>query len=97
MSKTLDGIGADLSLWKQHHSIVIHKEEYLTDQNEDIIFTIRDLKNKDFHLISFANKELSVAKNIALNVCIKKTQECTTNFTIYLTGGVCIAIIVIFF
>jgi FkbM family methyltransferase len=93
MSKTLDGIGADLSLWKQHHSIVIHKEEYLTDQNEDIIFTIRDLKNKDFHLISFANTELSVAKNIALNVCIKKTQECTTNFTIYLTGGVCIAII----
>lgn len=86
MNEKSNCIIADLSNWKQHHSIALN-------QISEDIYTVNDLKKQDFHLISFINVELSIAKNITLNLCIKKTEECTTNFTIYLTRGICVAII----
>jgi hypothetical protein len=77
---------ANLSMWDEHHSIELRQKSHN-------VFVIRDLKILDFHLISFCNNQFDLDTVIHLNISIKKTEYCQTNFTIYLTAGLCIAII----
>lgn len=79
-------ISAPLSLWQEHHSIELR-------QQSENIFVVKDLEGLDFHLISFSHSQVDLANTVRLNLSVKKAQDCQTNLTVYLTAGVCFAII----
>lgn len=79
-------ISAILSQWSEHHAIELR-------QKSENVFVIRDQSELDFHLISFSHDLFIPANTLNVKLAVKPSENSCTNFTIYLTGNQCIAII----
>lgn len=81
-----ENISASLPNWQEHHAIELNKK------SQDF-FVIKDLKELDFHLISFSHDLFNPTNTLNIKLSVRPSENCSTNFTIYLTGNICIAII----